>query len=58
MDISSRDNKLIKEWRRLASDARFRRKMGAFAIEGARLCADAALSGARLTAVMVTPHAK
>jgi len=58
MDVSSRDNKLIKEWRRLAADARFRRKTGAFAIEGARLCADAALSGARLSAVMVTLHAK
>ena len=58
MDISSRDNKLIKEWRRLAADARFRRKSGAFAIEGARLCADAALSGVEISAVLVTPKAK
>ncbi len=58
MDISSRDNKLIKEWRRLATDARFRKKSGAFAVEGARLCADAALSGVDISAVLVTPKAQ
>ena len=58
MEITSRDNTLVKEWKKLASDARFRRKSGRFALEGARLCADAALSGVSLSAVLVTARAK
>ncbi len=58
MEITSRDNALVKEWKKLTSDARFRRKSGRFALEGARLCADAALSGVVLSAVLVTDRAK
>lgn len=58
MEVSSRDNRLVKEWRRLASDAAFRRKTGRFALEGVRLCADAALSGVPVSAVMLTERAK
>ena len=42
--ITSRDNPLIKEYARLAADAAFRRESGWFALEGARLGADAAAS--------------
>lgn len=40
--ITSRDNRLIKEGRRLLADAKYRRQTGLFLLEGARLCADAA----------------
>lgn len=42
MLLTSRDNRLIKEGRRLLADSRYRRESGRFLIEGARLCADAA----------------
>lgn len=58
MEITSRDNALVKEWKKLACDPRFRRKSGRFALEGARLCADAALSGVPLPAVLVTDRAR
>ena len=58
MEITSRDNRLIKEWRRLASDAAYRRRTGQFALEGARLCADAALSDVPLSAVLLTERAR
>ena len=37
--ITSRDNRLIKEGRRLLADAKYRRQTGLFLLEGARLCA-------------------
>ncbi len=58
MVITSKDNRLIKEWRGLHEQARQRRKTGLFAIEGARLCADALASGLTLTAVLYTAMAK
>ncbi len=57
MRITSKDNRLIKEWRGLNEQARQRRKTGLFAIEGARLCADALASGLTLTAVLYTAAA-
>ncbi len=57
MEITSRDNRLIKEYRRLTEDARFRRENGRFAIEGARLCADAVRSGVAVEAVFLTDRA-
>ena len=41
MTVTSKDNQWIKEWRRLNDSAKYRRESGLFAIEGARLCADA-----------------
>ena len=55
--ITSRDNPLIKEYARLAADAAFRRESGLFALEGARLCADAAASGAAVRTVLYTARA-
>ncbi len=58
MDITSRDNRMIKEYRRLLSDARYRRECGRFVVEGARLCADAVASGITPDAVFLTDHAR
>jgi len=54
MELTSRDNPLVKEIVKLLSDAKFRRKSGRFAIEGARLCEDAARSNVRITAALAT----
>lgn len=58
MLITSKDNRLVKEWRALNEQAKQRRKSGLFAIEGARLCGDALASGLTLTAVLYTVEAK
>lgn len=58
MLITSKDNRLIKEWRALSEQAKQRRKTGLFAIEGARLCADALESGLTVSAVLYTAAAK
>lgn len=55
--ITSRDNPLVKEYARLTADASFRRESGLFAIEGARLCADAAASGTEIRTVLYTARA-
>ena len=57
MIITSRDNEMVREARRLAADPKARREAGAFLIEGARLCADAALSGAPLVTALITEAA-
>ena len=56
--VSSKDNPLVKEWRALSQDAHKRRERGLFAIEGARLCADALRSGLRVTALLYTAQAR
>ena len=56
--ITSRDNRLIKEGRRLLADAKYRRQTGLFLLEGARLCADAARSGVAIRTVLVTARAR
>ena len=58
MTVSSKDNQYVKEWRSLCRDTRARRDSGAFAIEGARLCADALASGVRVRTVLYTPAAR
>lgn len=55
--LSSRDNPLIRQVRELLGSARARRENRLFAIEGARLCADAARSGAEVTAFLYTRRA-
>ena len=57
MIITSRDNETVRTARRLAADPKARREAGAFLIEGARLCADAALSGAPLAVALITEEA-
>lgn len=44
MLITSRDNHLVRKVKQLLADSKARRNEGMFAIEGARLCADAARS--------------
>ena len=55
--LSSRNNPLIRQVRELLGSARARRENRLFAIEGARLCADAARSGAAVTAFLYTRRA-
>jgi len=55
--ISSKENHLVKQWRQLSVDGKARKKQGLFACEGARLCADAALSGVSVSAVLYTADA-
>lgn len=57
MLITSRDNPLIKQYRKLAADAGYRRETGLFAVEGARLCGDAVKSGIGIEAALVTEKA-
>lgn len=55
--ITSRDNQYVKQVRRLLGETKYRRQTGLYALEGARLCGDAALSGVDVQTVLVTPHA-
>ena len=57
MDITSRDNRFIKEYRKLATDAKHRRKSCQFVLEGARLCGDATLSGVDIAVALFTSRA-
>lgn len=57
MELTSRDNRLIKEYRRLSDDAHFRRSSGCFVVEGARLCSDAVQSGVNVRAAFFTEQA-
>ncbi len=58
MELTSRENPLVKEMHKLLSDAKARRKSRRFVIEGARLCEDAARSDVRIVAALVTADAK
>lgn len=55
--ITSRDNQYVKQTRRLLHETKYRRQTGLFALEGARLCGDAALSGADIQTVLATSRA-
>ncbi len=55
--ITSRDNQYVRQIRRLLSETKYRRQTGLFALEGARLCGDAAVSKVEIQMVLVTPHA-
>ncbi len=57
MLITSRDNPAIRRIRRLFSDGKARREEHAFAIEGARLCEDAAVSGVEIQTALYTARA-
>lgn len=52
--ITSRDNPNIKLFRKLTESKKYRREMGMFTIEGARLAADAVCENAELHSVFVT----
>lgn len=58
MTVSSKDNRLIKEWRSLCREAKERRNRGLFAIEGARLCGDALTSGIKPQTLLYTSEAR
>ncbi|OJU16327.1 MAG: hypothetical protein BGN88_15310 [Clostridiales bacterium 43-6] len=55
--ITSRDNKHLKAVSKLLSSARFRKETGLFAVEGLRLCMDAAETGMELETLFYTPTA-
>lgn len=55
--ITSRRNGTVVNVARLASSSAFRREQGMFFVEGARLCADAARSGADIREVFYTKRA-
>ena len=54
MLISSKENAMVKQAKRLLSDASERRKTATFLIEGARLCEDAALTGIHIKTAFFT----
>lgn len=58
MLITSRENPLIKEASALVSDKKMRSKTGLFVAEGARLCSEAAKSGAEVLRVFLTEEAE
>ncbi len=58
MEITSRENRLIKEYRRLSTDAKYRRECGLFVAEGARLCGDAVRSHIYIQTALITAHAR
>lgn len=58
MEITSRENRIIKEYRRLSSDAKYRRECGLFVTEGARLCGDAVRSHIVIETALFTDRAR
>lgn len=52
--LSARGNEKIKEYRKLVSTNSARRECGRFALEGLRLCADAAESGCKIETLFLT----
>ncbi len=57
MEITSRENRLIREYRHLLTDGKYRRQTRRFVLEGARLCEDAARSAIPIVAVFYTKQA-
>lgn len=55
--ITSRDNQYVRQTRRLLAETKYRRQTGLFALEGARLCGDAAASDAAIQTVLYTARA-
>ncbi len=58
MEITSRDNRYIREYRHLNGDGKYRRQSGRFVLEGARLCADAVRSGVAVETVLYTARCR
>ena len=52
--LTSRENALIKEYRKLSGSRRLREETGCFVLEGARLVLDAAQSGLRLRTLFIS----
>ncbi|MBQ2752322.1 MAG: RNA methyltransferase [Oscillospiraceae bacterium] len=52
--ITSKDNSVLKEYRKLCGSRKHRRGSGKFALEGVRLICDYAKSGGNIEALMVT----
>lgn len=57
MFVTSRDNNVIRQYRHLSADGKFRRETGRFVVEGARLCEDAALSHVTIETLLYTASA-
>lgn len=57
-EITSRKNEMVKDLVRLSNSAAYRRERRRFVAEGARLCSDAAKSGAPVFKLFYTPQAK
>ncbi|MBQ2775467.1 MAG: RNA methyltransferase [Clostridia bacterium] len=55
--ISSRSNEKIKLFQHLSQSASFRRETGLFALEGARICSDAAITGIEIKTAFFTVEA-
>ncbi len=55
--ILSRKNEFIRKILRLSGSAEYRRERGLYFLEGARLCADAAVSGVNIRALLYTERA-
>ena len=58
MEIISKDNPLIGEIRQLISQAKYRKKVGRFVIEGVRLCEDAVRSDVPIATFVYTEKAR
>ena len=56
-NITSRDNKLIKNTAKLKRNSKFRKQSGLFIAEGVRLCVDAMLSGVEIEYLFATETA-
>ncbi len=56
--ISSKDNPLIKHIIKLNKSSKYRRVNGEFIAEGLRVCRDAALSDAKISALIITDSAQ
>ncbi len=54
MIITSKDNPIVKQVKKLLSAAKYRKREGAFVMEGLRLCRDAAQNGVIISATLVT----
>ena len=52
--LTSRENALIKEYRKLSASRRHREETGCFVLEGARLVLDAAQSGIALRTLLIS----
>ena len=57
-EITSRKNETVKDMVRLSGSAAYRREKRRFVAEGARLCCDAAKSGAPIFALLATSEAE
>ena len=57
VEITAKDNKVIKNVKKLVTKPKERKEQGAFVVEGVRLCTDALRSNARIETLICTPDA-